>query len=142
VTPRRPLQCAALLTALHAALHLLRFAQIYLGNDDARPLLQYMDSVHVDIWGTSRSYLEFSFGNGLLASAMLALLAVLIWQLGHLLERVPAVGRPMVRAIIAGQVVFSVIASLYFFVIATALSVLSALCLLGGLVRAKAAHGT
>jgi hypothetical protein len=101
-----------------------------------------MGKEHFNAWGTSRSYLEFSFGNGLLPGAMLFLLAVLIWQLAQLLERTPPVGRPMVRAIIVGQIVFSIIGSLYFFVIATALGALSAICLIGGLVRAKEARQT
>ena len=61
-------------------------------------VLRAMRSVHFDVAGVSRSFLDFYRGFGFLLSVFLLLQAVVLWLLAGTIRTQPNVARPLVAA--------------------------------------------
>ena len=59
-------------------------------------VLKTMESVHFDVMGTSRSYLDFFMGFGWSISVLLLLQSVLLWQTASLARSNATQARPMI----------------------------------------------
>jgi hypothetical protein len=98
MTATRWLRISSVLSLLFAVGHTLGGRKYWSPMGDNQ-VLQAMRTVHFDLAGTSRSYLDFYRGFGYSISVFQVMLAVLLWQLATL-ARVNAVGmRPMIGVI-------------------------------------------
>src|ERR1700722_20072980 len=83
---------ASVLMIIFAAGHTLAFSQV----DPAwgvASLVQSMQSIHFDAYGSERSYWDFFMGFGLVVTALLVLASIVAWQFGGL----PAEARANMR---------------------------------------------
>jgi hypothetical protein len=98
MTATRWLRISSVLSLLFAVGHTLGGRKYWSPMGDNQVLLA-MRTVHFDLAGTSRSYLDFYRGFGYSISVFQVMLAVLLWQLATL-ARVNAVAtRPMIGVI-------------------------------------------
>jgi hypothetical protein len=67
-----------------------------MGDND---VLKAMTSVHFDMMGVSRSYLDFFLGLGWSISVLMLMQTVLLWQLGSLARTRRAEVRPLIAVI-------------------------------------------
>jgi len=65
----------------------------------SNPVLQAMKTVHFDMMGVSRSYLDFYMGFGYSITATQVMLAILLWQLATLARTDAVSVRPMIAVI-------------------------------------------
>lgn len=83
-----------------------------MGDND---VLKAMTSVHFDVMGTSRSYLDFYMGFGWSLSVALLLQAVLLWQLAYLARADSTRARPVIAAFALATLASGMIA--WFFIL-------------------------
>ena len=89
------LRIAAVFSLLFALGHTLGARRSWSPNGE-NEVLRTMRSVHFDVAGVSRSFLDFYRGFGFLLSVYLLLQAVVIWLLAGTLRSQPSVARPLV----------------------------------------------
>lgn len=81
----------------------------------ANPVLQSMRTVHFDVMGVSRSYLDFYMGFGYSLSVSLFLQSALLWILGDAARQHASILRPMIAAFIVAVALGGIIAWKYIF---------------------------
>ena len=84
------------------------------------PVLQAMRTEHFQVFGVSRTYLDFYLGFGLTLSAYLVLQAVLLWQLATMAKTDPSQVRGMVAALAIASLASAVLSWQFLFAIPTA----------------------
>src|ERR1700676_2971859 len=82
-----------------------------------------------DVMGSTRSHWDFYRGFGLMISVNLAILAVLMWQLGNLSRTNFDHARPLLVTILIGEIFIAMLSWRYFFLAPEVTSVLVSLCL-------------
>ncbi len=113
--PATWLRTASVLTLIHAILHT---AGGMFGGPRSAAQTVALASVQkntFEAFGRTRSYWDFYFGFGLMASLTLLLLAVLLWQLAALLTTDPDKTRPLLAALFVMFIAMSAISWYYFF---------------------------
>lgn len=78
-------------------------------------VLQSMRTVHFDVMGVSRSYLDFYMGFGYSITVSLFLQSVLLWILSNLARTHASVARPMIAAFAVATALGGLIAWRYIF---------------------------
>lgn len=81
----------------------------------ANPVLQSMRTVHFDVMGVNRTYLDFYMGFGYTISVSLFLQSVLLWILSDLARTHASVARPMIGAFVVSAALGVLIAWRYIF---------------------------
>jgi hypothetical protein len=98
MTTTRWLRISSVLSFLFAVGHTLGGRKDWSPMGD-NPVLQAMRTVHFDVSGASRRYLDFYLGFGYTISVFQVMLAVLLWQLAAI-ARTNSIGtRPMIAVI-------------------------------------------
>ncbi|MEP6849703.1 MAG: hypothetical protein ABI999_12675 [Acidobacteriota bacterium] len=92
-------------------------------------VIEAMRSDHFQVLGVSRSYWDFYYGWGLLASVVFLGSAILLWQIGFLAKTDAPRLRPIIAVFFLGFVANTVIALIYFFAIPLVMSAIITLCL-------------
>lgn len=92
-------------------------------------LLATMRAVRFPIMGVTRSHWDFYQGFGYTVSVLLALLAVLSWQLGALSVASPAQARPLVATLLAASAALAALCWIYFFAVPAAFATATVLFL-------------
>ena len=108
------LRVSAIISLLFAVGHSLGGMQSWSPTAD-NPVLQSMRTVHFDVMGVSRSYLDFYLGFGYSISVSLLLQAALLWMLSGVARNDAASARPMIAAFAVATVVSAFIAWRYIF---------------------------
>lgn len=131
------LRIASVLTLIHAVLHTIGgvFGKPQPGI--AAMVVATMEANRFPVLGVTRSYSDFYFGMGLGITIMLAVEAVLLWQLGTLARSDAARLRPIIAVLMGGFVAFAVNSYLYFFYGPVIAELLIAACLGVAIVTAK-----
>jgi hypothetical protein len=96
-----------------------------------------MRNFRFEVMGTTRSHWDFYQGFGLSISVNMVILAVLMWQLGNLTRTNSEGARPMLMALLVGEVLNGVLSWKYFFAGPVVFSVLVTLCLAAALVTSS-----
>jgi hypothetical protein len=104
MTTTRWLHISSVLALLLAVGHTLGGRKNWSPMGD-NPVLQAMRTVHFNVGGTSRSYLDFYMGFGYSISVFHLMLAVLLWQLASLSRANGDGTRPMIAVIAFATVV-------------------------------------
>lgn len=79
------------------------------------PVLRSMRTVHFDVMGVNRSYLDFYMGFGYSITVSLFLQSVLLWILSNLARTHASIARPMIAAFAVATALGGVIAWRYIF---------------------------
>ena len=108
------LRVSASLSLLFAVGHFMGGLQNWSPVGD-NPVLQLMRSVHFDVMGVNRSYLDFYMGFGHTGTMSLLLQAVLLWMLGDVARIQLALVRPMTAAILVAVALDGLISWRYIF---------------------------
>jgi len=87
-----------------------------------------MQGYRVPVMGFLRTYWEFYRGFSISISVLLAVLAVLAWQVGSLSQRNPRAALPFAITVLIACVAQAIVCFLYFFTAPMALSTLSVVC--------------
>jgi hypothetical protein len=98
MTATRWLRISSVISFLFAVGHTLGGRKYWSPMGD-NAVLQTMKTVHFNIKGTERSYLDFYLGFGCSISVFQMLLAVLLWQLATMAAANPVCARPMIATI-------------------------------------------
>ncbi len=123
------LRIASILTLLHAVLHTV--GGMFGGPRNAAQSLA-LASVQehtFDAFGMTRSYWDFYFGFGLMASLTLLLLTVLLWQLAVLVKTDPDKTRPFLVMLFVMFIAMAAISWYYFFAPPFIMEIIIALCI-------------
>ena len=88
-----------------------------------------MQTFRFRIMGAHRTHWEFYRGFGVLFSVTLALLAVLLWQLGTMAKTDAVRTRPLLGSLFLGYLAFTVVSGTYFFFAPAAFSAAVAICI-------------
>ena len=88
-----------------------------------------MRAFNFDVMGTMQSHFDFYQGFGLTISVNLAVLAVLMWQLGNLSRTGSEAVRPMLITLLFSEIAIAAVSWKYFFAGPIVTSVLVSLCL-------------
>jgi NADH:ubiquinone oxidoreductase subunit 6 (subunit J) len=86
------------------------------------PVLQSMRTVHFDVMGVNRSYLDFYMGFGYPITVSLFLQSVLLWILSNLARTHASIARPMIAAFAVASALGGLIAWRYIFPVPALLS--------------------
>ena len=81
------------------------------------PVLDAMTTVHFNVMGASRSYLDFYAGFGWSIGIMMLMQAVLLWQLGSLVRTSPRQARAMIAVIAVANLVTAFLTWKFFFLV-------------------------
>ena len=92
-------------------------------------LFDTMRGFRFDVMGSTRSHFDFYQGFALMISVFLALLAVLMWQLGDMSRTDPQRARPLMVTLLVGELLTALLSFEYFFIAPEVTSVLVTLCL-------------
>ena len=103
------LRIASIISLLFAAGHTLGGLKKWSPMGD-NEVLRAMTTVHFEIMGASRSYLDFFMGFGWSISVAMLMQTVLLWQMASLARTSPALVRPMIGVIALATLVSGVIA--------------------------------
>lgn len=128
------LRIAAVLTALYVAGHTAGMPWTPVHGPHEQAVIDAMRDVHFSAMGSVRSYWDFYQGFGIALSGLLAVQAVLIWQLANV-ARDGGRYRAMLATHLAGFLFNAVVIGVYILVLPLALALPIALCLLLALVR-------
>ncbi|HEV2443590.1 MAG TPA: hypothetical protein VGT07_13780 [Steroidobacteraceae bacterium] len=79
------------------------------------PVLRSMRTVHFDVMGVNRSYLDFYMGFGYSITVSLFLQSVLLWILSNLARTHASIARPMIAAFAVATALGGLIAWRYIF---------------------------
>jgi len=108
----RWLRISSVLTLIFALGHTLGGLKYWSPMGDTQ-VLQAMRTVHFDLNGMSRSYLDFYRGFGYSISVFQVMLAILLWQIAARDSANPGKSRPMIAAIIVATGSCAIIAYVY-----------------------------
>jgi hypothetical protein len=128
------LRIAAVIAALYAAGHTAGMPWTPTHEVLAQGVVAAMRDVHFRAAGATRTYWDFYQGFGLAISVLLAVEAVLLWQLA-ILARLGTHYRAMAATHLAGFVLLGVVAGRYIFALPLWLSLAIAACLFLALLR-------
>lgn len=132
------LRICAVISLLFAAGHSLGGRKNWSPVAD-NPVIQSMRTVHFDVMGVSRSYLDFYMGFGYSLAVSMFLQAVLLWILSNLAQTHASIARPMIAAFAIATALGGLIAWKYIFPVPALFS----LVLCAGLIMAFiSAHGS
>ena len=92
-------------------------------------LFAAMQSFRFDVMGATRSHWDFYQGFGLSISINLAILAVLMWQLGNLTRSDSQAARPLLFTLLISEILGGLVSWQYFFAGPIVTSALVVLCL-------------
>jgi hypothetical protein len=124
------LRVAAVLQAIFALGHTLGgIPQKAIRGAQDQSIFDAMQAFRFDVMGTVRSHWDFYQGFGLTISVNLAILAVLMWQLGNLSRTDSEGARPLVGTLVLSEILIGVLSWKYFFAGPVVTSALVALCL-------------
>lgn len=121
MTPKLLLRTAAAIALLLAAAHALGGLSQW-SPWGGNAVLDTMRTVRFLVTGVRRSYLDLLMGFGWSLTVSLALQAVLLWQLATIVERDPALARPMIGAFVVAGLATTAIAGLLLFPVAALFS--------------------
>jgi hypothetical protein len=118
---------ASVLLLIFAALHTFGFRQV---DPEWRvdSLVSSMRSIHFDIMGSDRTYLDFFVGFGFLFSVFLVFTAVLAWQLSALSNQTLALMRGTAWALVICFAAVTILCLRYSFIVPSVFSILILLC--------------
>lgn len=108
------LRVSAIISLLFAVGHTLGGMQSWSPIAD-NTVLQSMRTVHFDVMGVHRSYLDFYLGFGYSLSVSLFLQSVLLWILSNVARRDATIARPMIAAFVVAIALGGIIAWKYLF---------------------------
>jgi hypothetical protein len=108
------LRISATISLLFAIGHSLGGLQNWSPNAN-NPVLQSMRTVHFDVMGVNRSYLDFYLGFGYSISVSLFLQAAVLWMLSAVARKDAATARPMIAAFAVAAALSTLIAWGYIF---------------------------
>ena len=128
------LRIAAVIAALYAAGHTAGMPWTPSQDSPAQAVVAGMRGVHFSAAGSNRSYWDFYQGFGLAISALLAVQAVLLWQLAAV-ARDTGRYRAMAATHLAGFLLLGVIAARYIFALPLWLATGIGACLVIALLR-------
>ena len=132
--PSAWLRIAAVIAALYAAGHTAGRPWTPTHDGLAQGVVVAMREVHFNAVGITRSYWDFYQGFGLALSVLLAMEAILLWQLAGL-ARTGAAYRAMTVTHLVGFLVLGVVAGRFIFALPLWLSLGIAACLALALLR-------
>ncbi|HUL19500.1 MAG TPA: hypothetical protein VLV29_09575 [Steroidobacteraceae bacterium] len=135
------LRIAAVIAALYAAGHTAGRPWTPTHDGLAQGVVVGMREVHFSALGTTRSYWEFYQGFGLALSVLLAMEAVLLWQLAAV-ARAGTAYRAMTVTHLVGFLVLGAVASRFIFALPLWLSLAIAACLAVALSRPQSREAT
>ena len=87
-----------------------------------------MQGYRVPVMGFLRTYWEFYRGFSISISTLLAVLAVIAWQIGSLSQRNPRAALPLAITVLIACVAQAIVCFLYFFTAPIALSSVAVVC--------------
>jgi hypothetical protein len=130
------LRIAAVISLLFAAGHTLGGTKKWspMGENE---VLQAMTTVHFDVMGVNRSYLDFFMGFGWSLSVTLLLQCVLLWQMASLARSEPWRMRPMIAAFALATLAGGAIAWFFIFPIPAVFSGVLLIVLVAAYVTAR-----
>jgi hypothetical protein len=122
------LRIASVISMLFAAGHTLggRKAWSPIGESE---VLTSMRTVRFEVFGVSRTYLDFYLGFGFTISVYLLLQAVLLWQLAGMAKTVPAAVRPMIASFALASLACGVLSWRFIFPMPVVFSAVLTVCL-------------
>jgi hypothetical protein len=95
---------------------------------DEAVVISTMQTHRFPVMGFHRSYWEFYRGFSVSITVLLAVLAVIAWQLGTLARRNPAAALPIAVTVLAGCAANAIVTWMYFFTAPMALSAAAVIC--------------
>ena len=137
------LRIASVITFLYFAGHTASIPWTPAVGPGEAPVLEAMKTHTFDVLGSNRTYWDLYFGFGIIISAYLLVQAVVLWQLGSLAKREPALVRAIVVSFLVAFIVNAFLSWKYFFAIPLINAILISVCLALALVfsgRSKAAQ--
>ena len=137
------LRIASVITFLYFAGHTASIPWTPAVGPGEAPVLEAMKTHTFDVLGSNRTYWDLYFGFGVIISAYLLVQAVVLWQLGSLAKREPALVRAIVVSFLVAFIVNAFLSWKYFFAIPLINAILISVCLALALVfsgRSKAAQ--
>jgi hypothetical protein len=123
------LRIAAVITFLYFAGHTAGMPWTPAKGPGEMPVLEAMKSHAFDADGFKRTYWDFYFGFGVIISAYLLVLAMVLWQLGSLAKTDAVRVRPMVASFFVVFIVNAFLAWKYFFALPAVMTVAISVCL-------------
>ncbi|UJR84749.1 LIC_13387 family protein [Sandaracinus amylolyticus] len=117
------LRIAAVLTVLYALGHSSGYPWTPALGPDEAAMIQQMQTLRFEAEGASRTYWDFYVGFGVIISAMMITLGVVLWQLGALARQDTTRVRPIAATIALSFVINAVLSQLYFFALPTMFAV-------------------
>ena len=129
------LKAAAILQAFFALGHTLGgIPSKAIRGAQEQALFDSMRALRFDVMGTMRSHWDFYQGFGLTISVNLAILAVLMWQLGTMSRGDGEGARPLMVTLLLSEIMIGALSWKYFFAGPVVTSILVSLCLAVALV--------
>ncbi len=122
------LRVSSVVSLLFAAGHTLGGFSAWSPNGE-NTVLAAMRTVHFNVQGVSRSFLDFYRGFGYSLSIFMLAQAILLWQLASLAKTQPQAARPLVATIAAASLVNVFIAVVLIFPTPVAFSVVLTMCI-------------
>jgi hypothetical protein len=101
---------------------------------DEAVVISTMQTHRFPVMGFHRSYWEFYRGFSVSITVLLAVLAVIAWQLGTLARRNPAAALPIAVTVLAGCAANAIVTWMYFFTAPMVLSAAAVICAAVGVV--------
>ena len=131
------LRIAAIISFLYFAGHTAGMPWTPAVGPAEAPVIEAMKSRVFDAMGAQRSYWDFYFGFGVIISAFLLALSVVLWQLGALARNGAAPLRPVIASLLVMFVANAILGWVYFFAVPAVMAAAIAVCLVLALVAAR-----
>jgi hypothetical protein len=130
------LRIASAISLLFTAGHTLGGRKQWSPNGD-NEVLRAMTSVHFDMMGVNRSYLDFFMGFGWTLSVFMLMETVLIWQLANLSQTNIEAARPMIVVIAVATLAMGLLSWRFLFPVPALFSIVLFVVLVAAYVIAK-----
>lgn len=136
-------QALAVILTLFTLGHTVGTMSSITNSPDEAVVISTMQAHRFPVMGFHRSYWEFYRGFSITITVLLAVLAVIAWQLGTISRKDPRAALPIASTVLAGCAANAIVSWVYFFTAPIALSAAAVVCAAVGvllLTRERAAH--
>jgi hypothetical protein len=121
-------QALAVILAIFTLGHTVGTISSITNGPDEAVVINTMQAHRFPVMGFHRSYWEFYRGFSVTITVLLAVLAVIAWQLGTLARRNPAAALPIAVTVLAGCAANAIVSAQYFFTAPMVISAAAVIC--------------
>jgi len=130
----RCFQALAVILAIFTLGHTVGTISSITNSPDEGVVINTMRTHSFPVMGFHRSYWEFYRGFSITITVLLAVLAVIAWQLGTIARKNPGTALPIAVTVLAGCAADAIVSWLYFFTAPMVLSAAAVICAAVGIV--------